>query len=84
MTSGIYAPNPGGIAIGYGVGIFKLGDFIGHNEAIYGYSTAMFHLPSEEAVLVVEGNHSSNFLTATTTIVFELAEVLFPQDLPGS
>jgi D-alanyl-D-alanine carboxypeptidase len=77
-------PNPGGIDIGYGLGIFKLGDFIGHNGAIYGYSTAMFYLPSEQAVFVVEGNQSSNFLTATTTIMFELAEALYPQDLPGS
>jgi D-alanyl-D-alanine carboxypeptidase len=77
-------PNPGGIEIGYGLGIFKLGDFIGHNGAIYGYSTAMFYLPSEDAVLVVEGNQSSNFLTATTAIMFQLAEHLFPQDLPSS
>jgi D-alanyl-D-alanine carboxypeptidase len=77
-------PNPGGIEIGYGLGIFKLGDFIGHNGAIYGYSSAMFYLPAEDAIIVVEGNQSSNFLTATTTILFELAEYLFPQDLPAS
>ena len=72
-------PNPGGPDIGYGLGVFKLGDFIGHNGAIYGYRTAMFYLPENNATIVIEGNQSSNFLTATTTIAFELDEHLFPQ-----
>lgn len=77
-------PNPGGIDIGYGLEVFKLGDFIGHNGAIYGYSTAMFYLPAGDATIVVEGDQSSNFLTSTTTIAFALAEYLFPQDIPAS
>jgi D-alanyl-D-alanine carboxypeptidase len=77
-------PNPGGVEIGYGLGIFKLGDFIGHNGAIYGYSTAMFYLPSRKATIVILGNQSSNFLTATTTIAFQLGEHLFPEDFPAS
>ena len=72
-------PNPGSpVDISYGLGIFKLDDLIGHNGAVIGYSTAMFYLPSKKATIVVWGNNSTNVTTSTTTIAFDLAEILFP------
>ena len=70
--------NPGPVRIGYGLGIFSLDHFIGHNGAIVGYSSAMFTLPAENATIVVWANNSSNTSTPATTIFFDLARVLFP------
>jgi D-alanyl-D-alanine carboxypeptidase len=37
----------------YGEGIMKLGEFYGHNGTIFGFSTEMFYLPAEDAVIVI-------------------------------
>jgi hypothetical protein len=66
------------VEIGYGLGIFKLDNLLGHNGAALGYSTAMFYLPSKRATIVVWGNNSTNSTTPTITIAFDLAEILFP------
>ena len=39
----------------------------------------MFYLPSKRATIVVGGNNSTNETTPTTTIAFDLAEILFPK-----
>jgi D-alanyl-D-alanine carboxypeptidase len=72
-------PNPGPVDVGYGLGIFKLDKLLGHNGAAIGYSTAMFYLPSNGATIVVWGNNSTNDSTPTTTIAFDIAEILFPK-----
>ena len=63
----------------YGLGIFKLDNLLGHNGAVIGYSTAMFYLPSNGATIVVWGDNSTNSTTPTTTIAFDIAEILFPE-----
>ncbi len=65
--------------VGYGLGIMKLDNLLGHNGAAIGYSTAMFYLPSKRATIVVWGNNSTNESIPTTTIAFDLAELLFPK-----
>jgi D-alanyl-D-alanine carboxypeptidase len=74
----------GGLNIGYGLGIAKFGDFIGHNGAILGYTTAMLYLPDADAIFVIEGNQSSNFSNAATEILFALAMQLFPERFAGA
>jgi D-alanyl-D-alanine carboxypeptidase len=73
----------GGLSIGYGLGIAKFGDFIGHNGAILGYTTALLYLPDADATLVLEGNQSSNFSNAATEILLALAKHLFPERFAG-
>jgi D-alanyl-D-alanine carboxypeptidase len=73
----------GGLRIGYGLGIAKFGDFIGHNGAILGYTTAMLYLPDADATFVLEGNQSSNFSNAATEILLALAKQLFPKRFAG-
>ena len=51
------------LTTGYGLGVFEVQGFIGHDGAIDGFSTAMFHLPETDATIVVVGNHSTNFTT---------------------
>ena len=71
-------PNPG-LSVGYGLGIFNLAGFIGHNGAIYGYSTAMFHLPEANATIVLAGNKATNFSQETTDMFVQIAQYLFPE-----
>ncbi len=40
-----------GVGYRYGLGILKLGDFIGHNGEFSGFQASAFYLPSEEADL---------------------------------
>ena len=68
-----------GISVGYGLGIAKFGDFIGHNGAILGYTTIMLYLPDADATFVVEGNQASNFSNQSAEILFALAKHLFPE-----
>ena len=72
---------PGPVDLSYGLGIFKLGNLIGHNGAAIGYSSAGFYLPSKGATIVVWANNSTNSSTPATTIAFEIAEILFPKAL---
>jgi D-alanyl-D-alanine carboxypeptidase len=64
--------------VGYGLGIGNFGGLIGHNGAIFGYTTAMFYWPEADAMIVLAGNQASNFSNATTEIAIQLAEYLFP------
>ena len=64
--------------VGYGLGIGNFGGLIGHNGAIFGYSTAMFYVPGADATIVIEGNQASNFSNAATEIAYALARRLMP------
>jgi D-alanyl-D-alanine carboxypeptidase len=66
------------VTVSYGLGIANFGGLIGHNGAIFGYTTAMFYVPEFDATLVLEGNQSSNSSSATTLIAIDLAKYLFP------
>lgn len=48
------APEPGGPAdFGYGIGIFSVAGWVGHNGSVPGYQTVAVHLPRREITLVV-------------------------------
>ena len=74
---------PGPLKVGYGLGVFGINGFIGHNGAIYGYSTAMFYLPKARATIVVEGNKATNFSSETTDLFVQMAVQLFPAQFKG-
>jgi D-alanyl-D-alanine carboxypeptidase len=74
-------PNPGGVPAGYGLGILGFGDWLGHNGAIFGFSTAVFYLPTNGATIVVAGNNSSNSSTPATSIFATIARHLYPASL---
>ena len=71
------------LSTGYGLGIFEVQGFVGHDGAIYGATTAMFHLPEKDATIVVVGNQSSNFTTPALDAFVFIAELLFPGRFPG-
>jgi D-alanyl-D-alanine carboxypeptidase len=72
-------PNPGSpITIGYGLGVFKLGRWIGHNGAIYGFSTITMYLPGRGAQFVAIANLSTNFSSQTIDVFVPIARRLYP------
>ena len=66
---------------GYGLGLIKLNDLIGHTGAINGGGAAMFHLPADDATFVVLVNASSNFENKADSIENGLIENLFPEQV---
>jgi len=64
---------------GYGLGIARFGDFIGHAGVTLGYTTAILYLPDADATLVLEGNQSSMFSNGATEILLGVAKHLFPE-----
>jgi len=69
------------IEFGYGLGIIRLGDFLGHDGAIVGHSSAVFRLPADDATFVIVGNASSNFTTPTMDIFLSMVKELYPDQL---
>jgi D-alanyl-D-alanine carboxypeptidase len=63
----------------YGLGILNYSGFLGPYGMIFGYTTAIFHLPEADATFVISGNQSTNFSMAATEIFLELARQLYPE-----
>jgi D-alanyl-D-alanine carboxypeptidase len=74
-------PNAGGPPVGYGLGILRVGDWIGHDGAIFGFSTATFYERRSGAQIVATANLSSNFSTPTLTLFFTIGSRLYPASL---
>ena len=68
------------VKIAYGLGIFRLQDFLGHNGAIFGYNTTVFYLPRAKATIVVEANKSTNASEESLAIFADLAKRLFSSE----
>jgi len=63
----------------YGLGITCMGRLVGHSGTILGYNSAMFHLPSRNATIVVllnKGNPGAGDACAVN-ICYLLAKILF-------
>jgi D-alanyl-D-alanine carboxypeptidase len=69
------------INAGYGLGVERINDLVGHNGAILGFSTAMYRYPHADATFVVVGNASTNFTTPTTDIALHLIQELYPKQV---
>ena len=63
----------------YGEGILKIGEFYGHNGTIFGFSTEMYYLPAEDAVIVVNVNRLDlDDVSRSGKIFAEVSRVVFP------
>jgi len=74
-------PNGAGPRVGYGLGIVRFGDWLGHDGAIFGFSTETFYERSTGAQIVAAANLSSNFSTPTLEIFGQIAQHLYPASL---
>ena len=61
----------------YGLGIFYMGDFIGHDGGAIGYNSALFYNPQNKSTFIILFNQSPNFDAALLTFA-EMAEIIFP------
>ncbi|HAY32775.1 MAG TPA: serine hydrolase domain-containing protein [Ignavibacteria bacterium] len=62
----------------YGLGIFNLDGFIGHNGGITGYNTTMCYNPELDAVILVSVNQFDTKLGISDHVFMELAKMVFP------
>lgn len=69
------------IQFGYGLGLIRLGDFLGHDGAIMGYSSVVMRLPAEDATFVMVGNASTNSTTPTMDIFLSVVQALYPEQI---
>jgi D-alanyl-D-alanine carboxypeptidase len=64
----------------YGQGLVFLGEWCGHNGTIFGFSTEMFYLPEEEAVILVDVNRLDlDDESKSTNIFLGVSKILFPE-----
>ena len=61
----------------YGLGIFYLGDFLGHDGGCIGFNTVVFYLPKKKATFVILLNQSNDY-TGAIDIFASLADKVFP------
>ncbi len=56
---------------------------MGHNGAIFGYSTWMLHSPEQDATLVVLANRGETETEFAGTIALDIAHLIFPDSFPS-
>lgn len=68
---------------GYGVGLFKLGGWIGHNGSLPGYQTVSVYLPEKQTSLVIFTNTdiSSNGQEPSTLMAKAITEIISPENI---
>jgi D-alanyl-D-alanine carboxypeptidase len=71
-----------GVRAQYGLGVIQLGNWVGHNGSIFGYSTTVFHLPAEEASVVVMVNAADAEAVPAMGLWDGIVRLLYPDSLP--
>jgi D-alanyl-D-alanine carboxypeptidase len=71
-----------GVRAQYGLGVIQLGNWVGHNGSIFGYSTMVFHLPEEEASVVVMVNAADAETVPAMGLWDGIVRLLYPDSLP--
>ncbi len=64
--------------VGYGLGIMSLNEFLGHNGAIFGFSSVVFTRPQTGTQVALVANESTNSTRPTFTVALELIKALYP------
>ena len=71
-------PGDSRLPVSYGLGIMNVAGFIGHNGAIYGYSTWVLYDPESEGSLVVLTNRGELQVEFAAPIAVDIIELLYP------
>jgi len=66
---------------GYGLGVIRINDLVGHDGAIMGYSSVAMRYPQADATFVIIGNASTNSTTPTMDIFLSMIQELYPEQL---
>jgi D-alanyl-D-alanine carboxypeptidase len=72
-----------GVRLQYGLGVTQLGDWVGHDGSIFGYSDMVFHLPGEQATVVVASNVADAEAVPSQALWGEIVKILYPDSLPS-
>jgi D-alanyl-D-alanine carboxypeptidase len=75
-------PNPG-VSVGYGLGLLHVGQWLGHDGAIFGFSTVTMYEPVHKETISATANLSSNFTTPTLDLFGVLADHFDPDGFKG-
>jgi D-alanyl-D-alanine carboxypeptidase len=68
--------------IRYGQGVETMAGFCGHNGTIAGFSSEMYYLPEEDAVIVIDVNRlDEDDRSHSSELFMTLAKVLFPENV---
>ncbi|PRY50241.1 D-alanyl-D-alanine carboxypeptidase [Geodermatophilus tzadiensis] len=71
-----------GVRVQYGLGVLRLGDWVGHNGSIFGYSDVVTHLPDQEASVVVMVNAADGEAVPADDLWAGVVRLLYPDSLP--
>ena len=71
-----------GVRVQYGLGVLQLGNWVGHNGSIFGYSNTVFHLPEEKASVVVMVNAADAEAVPAMDLWGGIVTLLYPDSLP--
>jgi len=72
-----------GVRLQYGLGVTQLGDWVGHDGSIFGYSTMVWYLPGEGATVVVASNVADAEAVPAQALWGEIVKTLYPDTLPS-
>jgi D-alanyl-D-alanine carboxypeptidase len=70
-----------GVRLQYGLGVTQLGDWVGHDGSIAGYSVMVWYLPAQRATMVVAVNAADGNAVLAQALWGQIAEVAFPGSL---
>ena len=70
-----------GVRVQYGLGLTQVGDWIGHDGSMFGYSDMVFYLPSEQAAVVVMGNAADQIAVPAQALWGDVVKLLYPDSL---
>jgi D-alanyl-D-alanine carboxypeptidase len=71
-----------GLRVQYGLGITQLGDWVGHDGSILGYSDMVFYLPAQNATVVVMVNAADDNEAPAQALWGDIVKLLYPNSLP--
>jgi D-alanyl-D-alanine carboxypeptidase len=71
-----------GIRVQYGLGLTQVGNWLGHDGSIYGYSDFVSYLPSAKASVVVMVNAAEGDEIPALKLWGEVVTLLYPKSLP--
>lgn len=70
-----------GVRLQYGLGITQLGDWVGHDGSIFGYSDMVFYLPAQKATVVVMVNAADGNEAPAQALWGDIVKLLYPDSL---
>ena len=66
------------VNVGYGLGCERLNEIIGHNGAIFGFSSVVLRRPQTDFTVAAVANESTNFTTPTSSFAYSVIKELYP------